>query len=43
MRNGELTLQDKQRLASERIPEDCWEDDTTLMKTRYLKDINESM
>ena len=37
-KNGELTQQDKQRLASEGIPEDCWEDDAVIMKKRYLKD-----
>ena len=37
-KNGKLTQQDKQRLASEGIPEDCWEDDAVIMKIRYLKD-----
>ena len=37
-KNGELTQQDKQRLASEGIREDYWEDDAIMMKERYLKD-----
>ena len=37
-KNGELTQQDKERLISEGIPEDCWEDDAMIMKERYLKD-----
>ena len=37
-KNGELTKQDKQRLTSEGIPEDHWEDDAMMMKERYLKD-----
>ena len=37
-KNGELTQQDKQRLTSEGILEDCWEDDARLTKKRYLKD-----
>ena len=37
-KNGELTQQDKERLTSEGIPEDSWEDDAMLMKERCLKD-----
>ena len=37
-KNGELTQQDKERLTSEGMPEDSWEDDAMLMKERYLKD-----
>ena len=37
-KNGELTQQDKQRLISEGIPKDSWEDDAMIMKERYLKD-----
>ena len=37
-KNGELTQQDKQRLTSEGILEDCWEHDAMIMKKRYLKD-----
>ena len=35
---GELTHKDKDRLTSEGIPSECWEDETKLMKARYLKD-----
>jgi len=37
-KNGELTQQDKQRLTSEGISEDYWEDDARITKERYLKD-----
>ena len=37
-KNGELIQQDKQRLTSEGIREDHWEDDAIMMKERYLKD-----
>ena len=37
-KNGELTQQDKQRLTSEGILEDCWEHDAMIIKKRYLKD-----
>ena len=39
-KNGELTQQDKERLISERISKDFWEDDAMIMKERYLKDSN---
>ena len=35
---GELTQQDKDRLTSEGIPSECWEDDAKLMRARYLRD-----
>ena len=34
---GELTQQDKDRLTSEGIPSECWEDEAKLMRARYLK------
>ena len=37
-KNGELTQEDKDRLTSEGIPPECWEDDVKLMEARYLKD-----
>ena len=39
-KKGELTQQDKDRLSSERISNDCWEDDVKIMKERYSKDSN---
>ena len=35
---GELTQRDKDRLTSEGIPSECWEDDAKLMRARYLRD-----
>ena len=35
---GELTEKDKDRLTSEGIPSECWEDEAKLIRARYLKD-----
>ncbi len=37
-KKGELTQQDKDRLTSEGISKECWEDDVMIMKERYNKD-----
>ncbi len=37
-KKGELTQQDKDRLSSEGISKECWEDDVMIMKERYRKD-----
>ena len=37
-KKGELTQEDKDRLTSEGIPSDCWEDDVKLVDARYRKD-----
>ena len=39
-KKGELTQEDRDRLTSEGIPSECWEDDVKLMEARYLKDSN---
>ncbi len=36
-KKGELTQQDKDRLTSEGISKDCWEDDAKMMKERLSK------
>ena len=37
-RRGELSPQDKQRLSSQGIPEESWEEDERMMEERYGKD-----
>ena len=39
-KRGELTEKDKDRLTSEGIPSECWEDEAKLVRARYLKDSN---
>ena len=37
-KKGCLTQEDKDRLTSERIPSDCWEEDAKMMEARYSRD-----
>ena len=37
-KKGCLTQEDKDRLTSQGIPPDCWEDDSKLMEARYLRE-----
>ena len=37
-KKGCLTQKDKEKLISQGIPPDCWEDDGKLMEARYKKD-----
>ena len=37
-KEGCLSKEDRERLSSQGIPEDCWESDATLMEARYKKD-----
>ena len=37
-KKGCLTQKDKDRLTSECIPPDCWEDDAKMMEARYSKE-----
>ena len=37
-RKGVLTTEDKERMAGQGIPEECWEDDVKLMEARFGKE-----
>ena len=37
-KEGCLSKEDRERLSSQGIPEDCWESDATLMEARYKKE-----